>query len=143
MQEINFKKWIIEESISGLVPIIQRAVAETAQNTYNRLQGRKGIGLCSYIAENIVKNLKPLLQTHGFQVTEYWGPGGFNPMKGRDHVSNAIYNPTTRQAFEIDIPENKYQIRKQKTYGFRILDNVIFSPQDVNITPINFDEFAE
>jgi len=137
---MKFKEWAINEEILSLLAIadrLKKPIVQIAQNVCNL---RQYGGLCSYIAESVVKTLSPKLKSYGIGITEYWGPEGFK-FNGRDHVSVAIYRHSTKEAVEIDIPDSNYQTKTGDNY--KKLTNVFLSTKNVVITSLEYSQFSE
>lgn len=126
-------------SLSNIVQNLRPFVAKVAQKVHQKFVGQSQVGLCTYIVESVIKELKPRLSQYGIGISEYFGSEIFNPLHDNDHVTLAVWNPATREAFEIDIPETKYQSRVGRK--FQIIPDVHFSAEDVVIRPLDFSEF--
>lgn len=128
----NFKTWL--ENINlDIVSIVKQGFVKIAQNVYNKsikngnLMGENG--LCDYLAEAVVSKFSNKFKNVDISENHIH----------QHHVSILIVDHNTKTAYDLNIPEEKYQIYKNDGY-FR-KPNVVFNVNDVIVTQLNYAKY--
>lgn len=90
-------------------------------------------GLCAPIAEGVATEFPRGKYRDDVEITEYFGKGGPG---SRDHASILVVDHANRVAYEVDIPEGKYQTRTPS--GFVTKEGVLFDSDDVVVTKLKY-----
>lgn len=129
IKAMNFKMWL-ENINSDIVSLIKQEYVKIAQSVYNKSVKNGNVigdnGLCDYIAEEVVSKFSNKFKN--VDVSE-------NHIH-RNHTSILVVDHNTKTAYDLNIPEEKYQIYKNNNYLRK--PNVIFNINDVIVTQLNY-----
>jgi hypothetical protein len=119
---------------------LKRAVEETratyakvAQSVYDSFEDGSS-GMCHDIAEAVASEMSGKFQN--IDISEYFGKS----VGSRDHVSISLVDHSSQKAFELNIPEEKYQ-RRIGSLFFKI-PAAVFGPSDIMVSEINYLDFV-
>lgn len=107
--------------------------ARVAQQVYDAF-GDGGSGMCHDIAEGVAGEMSGKFD--GIEVSEYFG----KEVGSRDHVSISLVDHASGRAYELDIPEGKYQRRSGPV--FKKVPGVVFRPSDVVVSELDYGDFS-
>lgn len=126
----------IEKSpIRGVLEEVRDKYVESAQKEYG---GPCKGGLCAPIAGGVAAQFPRGKYRDDLEVSEYFGKGGPG---SREHATILVVDHQNKVAYEVDIPEGKYQTRTSSGAAVK-KSGVEFGPEDVVVRKLKYDDHA-